>query len=152
MDRLDRQILNIIQTEFPLTERPFLAIAERLQTTEDDVLQRVQRLRDEGIIRQISAIFDSRRLGYRSTLIAAQVPPEKLDEVANRVSQHPGVSHNYARNHAYNLWFTLTVSSGQDPATVAAQIAEEVGVDKFLNLPALRIFKIGVNFNMEDEN
>lgn len=149
LDNLDRKILNMIQTEFPLEERPFQVIAERLETDEDEVLRRVRRLTDEGIVRQISAIFDSRRLGYKSTLVAMKAPADHLDDVAAKVSAHPGVSHNYARNHDYNLWFTITVAPGQQPAGAVAALAQAVGVKDFITLPALRTFKIGVSFDME---
>ncbi len=107
LDRTDRQLLNTLQTQFPLVPEPFAAMALGLGVATEEVLARTRRLKNEGIIRQISAIFDSRRLGYRSTLVAAQVSRQRLDEAATVISAHPGVSHNYARD----LMVSLTGSS-----------------------------------------
>ena len=110
MDDLDAQLLDRIQTELPLVERPYAALAEAIGSDEDTVLERVAALREQKVIRQISAIFDSRRLGYRGMLVAARTPAERQDEAAAVFSTHPGVSHNYLREHELNVWFTLTVS------------------------------------------
>ena len=109
LDLLDRKILNEIQWLFPLTDKPFLEIAQHHNTTEIDIMNRISTMKENGLIRQINAIFDTRRLGYKSALIAFAVKPEKLDFVANEVNKHPGVSHNYERNHEFNMWFTLAV-------------------------------------------
>ena len=110
VDDLDAQLLDRIQTELPLVERPYAALAEAIGSDEDAVLERVAALREQKVIRQVSAIFDSRRLGYRGMLVAARTPVERQDEAAAVFSSHPGVSHNYLREHELNLWFTLTVS------------------------------------------
>ena len=110
MDDLDAQLLDRIQTELPLVERPYAALAEAIGSDEETVLERVAALREQKVIRQISAIFDSRRLGYRGMLVAARTPEARQDEAAAVFSSHPGVSHNYLREHDLNLWFTLTVS------------------------------------------
>ena len=110
MDDLDAQLLDRIQTELPLVARPYAALAEAIGSDEATVLERVAALREQGSIRQISAIFDSRRLGYRGMLVAARTPVERQDAAAEVFSSHPGVSHNYLREHELNLWFTLTVS------------------------------------------
>lgn len=143
-DALDQALVNLLQREFPLEPRPFAALADRLQTTEDDVLARVQRLKGERIIRQIGAIFDSRRLGYQSCLVAARVAPGRLEAAAEAINRHPGVSHNYERNHAFNLWFTLTVSPGRDLQAEAERLQAEAGVESLRLLPTVRTFKIGV--------
>ncbi|MCL4459960.1 MAG: AsnC family transcriptional regulator [Chloroflexi bacterium] len=148
LDLTDKRLLNVLQSEFPLCERPFKAIAERLHLSEAEVLERVRRLKESGLIRQISAIFDSRQLGYRSALVAMQVPEERLAEVAALISAHPGVSHNYRREHAYNLWFTLTVPPESNPQQVASGLAQQVGVERMMYLPATKAFKIGVNFDL----
>jgi len=109
MDAADKRLCDLIQNEFPVVERPYAAIGERLEMGEDEVLERVQRLRSERIIRQISAIFDTRKLGYRSMLVAARAPAERADEAAEVISTHPGVTHNYERKHEFNIWFTLGV-------------------------------------------
>jgi DNA-binding Lrp family transcriptional regulator len=152
MDTLDRQLLDLLQESVPLVPRPFAALGRKLGLNEHEVLSRTRRLKESGIIRQIGPIFSSRRLGYHSTLVAFRVEPERLDEIATLISTHPGVSHNYSRNHFYNLWFTLTLPPHQNVEEEIARLAEESGVDEYLNLPSLRLFKIGVHFDMSEES
>ncbi len=149
MDATDRRLLNLIQKAFPLVARPFAAIGEQLAIGEEDVVARVRRLKEAGVIRQISAIFDSRRLGYSSTLVAMDIPEEHIDASANRVSEHPGVSHNYRRDHSFNLWFTLTLPPGADLQAEVAQLSDVAGAQRIRILPALRVFKIGVELDLE---
>lgn len=148
LDTTDRKLLNILQSDFPLVEDPFAAVGEQIGLDGSETRARTQRLHDRGIIRQISAIFDSRQLGYQSTLIAMEVPPERLDGVAAVVSQHPGVSHNYGRNHRFNLWFTMTVGPDVDLGQALADLAGRTAVETYRILPAIVTFKIGVNFDM----
>jgi len=151
MDARDRQLLDLLQESVPLVPRPFAALGRELELTEDEVLSRTRRLKEAGIIRQIGPIFSSRRLGYQSTLVAFHVGPERLEQVAALISAHPGVSHNYSRNHFYNLWFTLTLPPHQSVEDEIARLAEEGGIDDYLNLPSLRLFKLGVHFDMSDK-
>ena len=109
---LDRELLNAVQWDFPLEARPFAAIGERLDVSEPEVRERVAHVKSVGVLRQLSAIFDTRALGYSSALVAAKIAPERIDEAAAVMSAHPGVSHNYKRNHAYNLWYTIAVPPG----------------------------------------
>jgi DNA-binding Lrp family transcriptional regulator len=148
----DRQLLTLMQREFPLVSTPFATLAARMKVDEAEVLERAQQLKRDGVIRQISAIFDSRRLGYQSTLVAFQVSEERLDAVAEQVSAHPGVSHNYARNHVYNLWFTLTLPPEQATDAHISTLARKTEVASYLNLPAVRLFKIGVQFDLARES
>lgn len=151
MDELDRRLLNILQKAFPLVRRPYRDAGAILGLPEHDVIARVRRLRDCGIIRQISAIFDSRALGYQSCLAAAKVAPEHADQAAAVISEHPGVSHNYLRTHQYNLWFTITLHRSRDLRAEAVRLAERAGAESVLLLPTIRSFKIGVNFDMTGE-
>ncbi|MDO8673709.1 MAG: Lrp/AsnC family transcriptional regulator [Dehalococcoidia bacterium] len=148
LDRVDKLVLNALQSDFPLVPRPFAVLGGRLGLTEAEALELTKKLKESGVIRQISAIFDSRALGYQSTLAAMQVPDERLDAVAAAVSEESGVSHNYARSHTYNLWFTLTVPPGVDTREALSRVAARVVIDKYLFLPAIRVFKIGVRLNM----
>ena len=148
LDAVDRALLDRLQADLPLTPRPFAALGQSLGLEEAEVLTRVRRLKEANIIRQISAIFDTRRLGYQSTLVAFHVADAVLEDVAAQVSAHPGVSHNYARPHHYNLWFTLAVPPGQEVSAEIARLARQAGVDDWLNLPALRIFKIKTHFKL----
>ena len=109
MDDSDRRLLDRLQNELPLVERPWAALAADIAMPEDEMLERISRLRGEGVVRQISAIFDTRRLGYRSSLVAARTKPGTQQQAADIVSAHPGVTHNYEREHAFDLWFTIAV-------------------------------------------
>lgn len=148
MDTVDRRLLDLLQESVPLIARPFAALGQTLDLSEDEVLSRIRRLKEHGFIRQIGPVFSSSRLGYRSTLAAFRVSPDRLEQVAAVVSQHSGVSHNYSRNHFYNLWFTLTLPGGQDLEQEIRRLAAEAGVTDFINLPSVRRFKLGVHFSM----
>src|SRR5680860_222124 len=111
MDDLDRQLLNVMQNEFPICEKPFLEIGKKLNICEKEVLARLHKLKSDGIIRRIGGVFDSQHLGYKSSLFAVKVPSGDIESVAEFINQFPGVTHNYQRSHAYNLWFTLSASS-----------------------------------------
>jgi len=149
MDAADRRLLNLMQKDVPLASRPFALIGERLGMSEDEVLSRARRLKEDGIIRQISAIFDSRRLGYSSTLVAMDIPEEIIEGSARRISEHTGVSHNYKRDNPFNLWFTLTLPPGVDLEAEVQRLAEEAKARRARILPALRLFKIGVELDLE---
>lgn len=149
LDELDKSILNVAQGEFPLVSRPYAAIAERVGSTEDEVLRRFQILKDKNIIRQSSAIFDTRALGYKSTLVAMKFDPAKIDAGAEVINAHPGVSHNYKREHAYNLWFTMAVPRESNLKRVIDKLHADSGAEHTIILPTLRLYKIGVNFDMK---
>jgi DNA-binding Lrp family transcriptional regulator len=148
LDDLDRRILDAVQTSFPLDERPFLVLGERLGMGEAPLLIRLRVLKASGLIRQLSAIFDSAALGYQSTLLAFELPSEELESAALHINNHPGVSHNYEREHRFNLWSTLTVPPEADLRSHARALARLAGARNWLFLPAVRLFKIGVRFSM----
>jgi DNA-binding Lrp family transcriptional regulator len=150
MDEADKKILDVIQSEFPLQERPYKAVGERLGLSEDEVLSRVRALRKSGIIRRIGANFQSKKLGWVSTLCAAKVPVEKLEEFSETVNAYSGVTHNYLRDHEFNVWFTFIAPSMDDVENALSEIEDETGV-KVLNLPASKMFKIKVDFKMGGE-
>ncbi|MBI67620.1 MAG: hypothetical protein CL777_02600 [Chloroflexi bacterium] len=147
-DLLDREILNLVQSDFPLDPAPYKRIAEAVDSTESEVMKRIERLKKENVIRQVSAIFDTRRLGYKTTLVAFKYPDDILDKAAQRINKHPGVSHNYARNGHFNLWFTIAVPPHEDIDSVVNEMAEETGAIAARIMPTIRFFKIGVNFDM----
>ncbi len=146
MDDTDRAIINEIQSDFPISARPYLELGQRLNLSEADVLLRVGRLKQEGIIRRIGGNFNSKMLGFTSTLCAAKVPEEKLDSFVEVVNSFPGVTHNYQRNNAYNIWFTFIAPSMERIEAALKSIREETGVEDICNLPAVRMFKIKVDF------
>ena len=152
LDNIDKQILNDIQWTFPLVERPFLELAKEYHITEEQVIERIKKLKDIGIIRQISAIFDTRKLGYKSALVAFAVKENKIEDVANEINKHPGVSHNYERNHEYNLWFTLAVPPYGDMKEDLEKMALLDGVLKYRVLPTLKMYKIGVKLDMVNDD
>lgn len=151
MDSTDRALLNAIQNHFPIAVRPFQRLGEAVGTTEEDAFKRIQSLRQEGIIRRLGGVFDSRRLGYYSTLCAAKVPEEKIPILAKLLNEIPGVTHNYIRDHAYNSWFTLIARSQAVAERILNHIREASGVSEVFSLPATRLFKINVNFDLLDE-
>jgi DNA-binding Lrp family transcriptional regulator len=151
MDALDKEILNEIQWSFPLVAEPYKELAKRFKVSDDEMKKRILQLKSAGVLRQLSAIFDTRRLGYKSSLVAMAIRPDKLDSIANLINRHPGVSHNYERNHEYNLWFTLATPPGTDLKTEVDKFAKLDGITKIRLLPTIKLFKIGVKLDMVDE-
>ena len=148
IDDIDRDILNQIQSDFPITSRPYRSIANDLGLTEEEVLKRVYRLKASGIIRRIGGNFTPEKLGFVSTLCAARVPEEKINQFAEVVNRYPGVTHNYRRENKYNIWFTFIAPSMEEINISLKQIAAETGVADILNLPATRVFKIKAEFKV----
>ncbi len=148
LDDVDRELLNAVQWDFPLVPEPYAALGERLGLAEPEVRARVQRVKDAGVLRQLSAIFDTRALGYMSALVAAKVDPDRVDDAAAVISAHPGVSHNYKRNHAYNLWYTLAVPPGEDFDAHLDVLHRESKSLLTRKLPTLKLYKIGVKLDM----
>jgi DNA-binding Lrp family transcriptional regulator len=152
MDSIDKDLLNLIQREFPLEREPFEAIGRDLGLPGDEVIRRIDALKRGRVIRQISAIFDTRVLGYESSLVAARIPSEKLNSAAKAINSHPGVSHNYERNNEFNLWYTVAVPPDsrlglEGTVEVLHKIS---GAEKTRILPTLKLFKIGVTLDMRE--
>lgn len=148
MDEIDKKILNILQKEFPLEERPFLVVAERCGISEDDVLARVQKMKDDGIIRRIGAVFDGTKLGRASALCAARVPEDRIDDFVRIVNANKGVTHNYRRKHEYNIWFTVNAATAEELAAFLKDVKEKTGVTDILDMRAARVFKINASFDV----
>jgi DNA-binding Lrp family transcriptional regulator len=147
---LDKELLNLAQKEVPLIPEPFAALGAELGISEDDVIARIGRWRDEEkVIRQVSAIFDTRKLGYRSMLVAQRIPADRIDEAAEIVNAHPGVSHNYEREHDFNLWFTVATPPGMSLEAHVDALHELTGAETTRMLPTLKMFKIEVRLDME---
>ena len=146
MDEVDRNILNRIQSKFPISSRPFKILGEELTTPENEIIERVNRLIDAGYIRRLGASFDSRKLGFKSTLCAARVPTEKIDQFAGVLHAYTGITHNYRRVHEYNIWFTFIGKSEEDIRNNISDISDKTGIRDIINLPAKRIFKVNVEF------
>ncbi|MFQ5826664.1 MAG: Lrp/AsnC family transcriptional regulator, partial [Dehalococcoidia bacterium] len=150
LDTIDKRLLEATQKGFPLAPEPFFELGKQLEIGQEEALQRVVALKEKSIIREISAIFDGRYLGYQSTLVALRLPPHQLDGAAGIIGQHPGVSHNYAREHAFNLWFTLALPPGANLEEETQTLAARAGAEAVLSLPAIKVFKIGVYFRLSD--
>jgi siroheme decarboxylase len=148
MDDTDRKLLNGIQQDFPLVEEPFAEVAGRLGIDEAELLERIGRLKEQGIIRRIGAVFDLRKLGFASTLCAARVPAEQVGKFVGIVNACPGVTHNYRRDDEYNIWFTLIAPGEEELAEALAGIRRESGIDDILSLRATRTFKINARFEV----
>jgi siroheme decarboxylase len=151
LDDLDKRLLNLMQGRFPIAPRPYQQVAKEAGIEEQEVIAHVNRLVDERIIRQVTPIFDTRALGYSSMLVAAKVDPEHPWRAANIINEHPGVSHNYLRNHEFNIWFTIATEPGSPlgldgTLEVLAKIA---GAESIRQLPTLKLFKIRMDLEME---
>ena len=151
MDDLDKQILNEIQWTFPLVSQPFHEIAKKFDISTEAVKERLKNLKKTGILRQLSAIFDTRKLGYKSSLVAMEIEPDKLEYIASQINRHPGVSHNYEREHQFNLWFTLATPPGTDLKTEVDKFKKLPGILKIRMLPTIKLFKIGVKLEMVED-
>ncbi len=151
LDERDKRLLNLMQGQFPIAARPYQHVASQAEMGEDEVMARVQRLLDERIIRQVTPIFDTRALGYASMLVAAKVDPEHPWRAANVINAHPGVSHNYLRNHEFNIWFTIATEPDSQLGLegTLTTLAREAGAESVRQLPTLKLFKIRMDLEME---
>lgn len=149
-DELDLRLLNLIQTDLPSSPEPFKAVAEDLQVGEAVVLDRLEKLIANRTIRRLGGIFDSRKLGYSGTLCALRVPEGQIGGVAEVVNSYPGVTHNYLREHPYNMWFTLLAPGEAANTRLVEEIKARTGITELLNLPAVRVFKVSVCFNWNE--
>ena len=148
MDDMDKAILNLIQSDFPITPRPYLTIAQHLGFSENDVIKRLNRLKKKGIIRRIGGNFVPEKIGFVSTLCAARVPEDKIESFAVAVNRYPGVTHNYQRDNKYNIWFTFIAPSMKEIEENLKNISQQTGIKEIINLPATKVFKIKAHFKL----
>ncbi len=148
LDIIDRAILNRIQSDFPMTSRPYMSVADEVGISEDDVLKRLVRLKEKGIIRRIGGNFVPNKLGFVSTLCAAKVPEDMIELFAKIVNRYPGVTHNYLRDNKYNIWFTFIAPSMEVIEANLESISKETGISDIINLPATKVFKIRAHFDL----
>ncbi|UCD58809.1 MAG: Lrp/AsnC family transcriptional regulator [Candidatus Hydrogenedentota bacterium] len=147
MRKLEQRVLEIIQQKFPIASRPYEELARQLGVTEDEAFGAVESLCRKGVIRRLGGSFDSRKVGYKSTLVALSVPESRLEEIVQIVNSYPGVTHNYEREGEYNVWFTLIAESEKEIERNIEEIKGRTGVAT-LNLPATHLFKIKVDFEL----
>lgn len=152
LDAYDKKILNFIQRQFPLVEKPFLAIGKKVGLGERETIERIQRMHKDGVIRRIRALYDAASLGYISTLVACRVDRNQVDAVAAHCNTLVEISHNYLRNHEYNLWFTLIARDKQRQTRLLDEIRAQPGVRELYLMPALKTYKLKVNFQLEDDD
>lgn len=148
MDNKDREIINLIQSDFPISKRPYLEIGKSVGLEEEDVIKRIKSLKDNDIIRRIGGNFFPEKLGFHSTLCAAVVPEDKIDEFAENVNSYKGVTHNYIRKNKFNVWFTFIAPSREAIKENLEKIKSKTGIKRILNLPATRVFKIRAKFKV----
>ena len=148
MDDLDRLIINYIQSDFPITKYPYAAIAEKVGVSEDELIERILRLKKGGIIRRIGGNFVPGKLGFVSTLCAAKVPEDKIDFFVKKVNGFKGVTHNYKRDNEYNVWFTFIAPNMEEIEANLEEIKKETDATEILNLPSSKVFKIKAEFNV----
>ncbi|MBN1931598.1 MAG: AsnC family transcriptional regulator [Desulfobacterales bacterium] len=148
LDDIDRAILNRIQSNFPITQRPYLRIADDLSLSEKDVLKRIAWLKEKGFIRRIGGNFIPEKLGFVSTLCAARVPEDKIETFAQVVNCYPGVTHNYQRDNKFNIWFTFIAPSRAEIEKNIKNISQKTGITEIINMPATHVFKIKAHFDL----
>lgn len=147
----DRKVLTIIQSGFPIAPRPYEVIGEQVGLTEAEALATVRSLKERRIIRRLGANFNSKGLGWRSTLCAAKVPAEQIESFVAEVNSHTGVTHNYLRDHDFNIWFTFIGRNWETVVETLAAITKKTGIE-ILNLPATELYKIKVDFNLTEND
>lgn len=148
MDAINKTILNALQEDFPVDSRPFRVLSQRIQISEEEIIQRVISLVENKIIRRIGASLNPKAVGLTTTLIGMDVPEDRIGEVADIVDAYPEVTHNYQREGDYNLWFTLAVKSAEEIAFIVDMIRQKTGLKKIINLPSVKTFKIRVRFDV----
>jgi len=151
VDFIDEKILKRVERQFPISSCPYQDLAGELGLSEEEVISRIARLKKKGVIKRIGALFDSEKLGLKSTLVAMKVPQPRLEEVANIVNCYPGVTHNYRREHEFNLWFVLMGKDDEEIDEILSKIKDETGINDILNLPKKQLFKLKLNFTRERE-
>lgn len=152
MDDIDKRLLNLIQNEIPIDKRPFKILGEKLLLTENEILRRINNLKNEGIIRRIGGIFNSREIGYTSTLCAAKVPENRIEEVASYINKYEEVTHNYLREGEYNMWFTVITNSEENLNNIVQEIKTQTNLDEIISLPSIKLFKVKAALTFEGDD
>jgi DNA-binding Lrp family transcriptional regulator len=145
LNRLETGLLDLVQAEFPLSGEPYAELGQRLGISPDEVIEHIEKLKAAGIIREIGPVLDSRRLGYRTTLVAMKVSQDYLDKASKIINEHPGISHGYEREHQFNLWFTLSLPPPTDLEAEIQRLSQAIGAETAFSLPVLKQFKIGTH-------
>lgn len=152
MDKIDEKLLNLMQNEIPIDKSPFKILGEKLFITENEVLKRVNELKNQGIIRRIGGIFNLRKIGYTSTLCAAKVSENKIEQVAACINMYDEVTHNYIREDEYNMWFTIIAHSQENLNNILEEMKRNTHLDEIISLPSVKLFKIKVTLNFQGDD
>ena len=147
MEEENRKLLNILQNGLPLCERPFEHLAKQIGVSEKDIIARVQIMKDDGVLRRIGGVFDSRALGFTSTLCTASVPSNKIEAAVKVINRYTGVTHNYLRNNKYNIWFTIIAPDKDSINLIISEIQQSIAVQVH-SLPTTRKFKVDAKFTI----
>jgi DNA-binding Lrp family transcriptional regulator len=151
MDAVDKRVMELLQGEYPLCERPYGALAEKAGLSEEELWERVEKLLSEGVIRRIGASMDSAELGFSSTLAAVRVEASRVEEAAEVIGGYDEVTHSYLRGDEYNIWFTVIAASAERVGRIVGEIRERLGLEEadVLNLPMKRMFKLDTRFDVQ---
>lgn len=152
LDSVDQKLLGLLQARFPLTSKPYAELGLSLGVGEDEVIHRIEEMKKKGLVRQISPVLDARRLGYKTTLVAMRVAETRLDRAAKFLTEHPGVSHAYEREHQFNLWFTLAVPDTADIDAELLQLADIIEAEAAFDLPTVKVFKLRTYFSSDEDD
>ena len=145
----DKSLLNLLQTNIPICSRPFAAMAKKLDTDEQTVINRLRELKAAGWLRRIGTFFDSNSLGYQGVLVALSVAPENIQQVAETVNHYPGTTHNYEREGRFNLWFTLLTPNVNLEKKILSEVKSLAGVEDMLCLKSNKKYKVNVQFKLQ---
>lgn len=145
MDALDRRIINTLQDGFPVCARPYAEAARRLEMSEADLIERLERLLADGVLSRFGPMYNADRLGGEFVLAAMAVPTEQLDKVAAVVNGYDEIAHNYARDHRLNMWFVLAADRPGRTERVLREIESRTGLE-VLAFPKLDEFFVGLRF------
>lgn len=152
LSRKEIRLLEELQSNFPLTNRPYLAIARRIGLSEADLIRKIRALKRKGLIRYIGPVFDLKKSGFSSTLIAVRLPRTKIKKAVRIINEYPQVSHNYLRDDEFNIWFTITAPSSSRLLSIIREIKKRTGIKDVLNLQTLKVFKIDARFKLFANN
>ena len=147
LDKIDKELMNLMQNYFPLSSHPYDDIGKRLGLNSTNVISRLEKLSEKGLIRKVGAIIDAKKIGFKSLLAAVSVPEERIEEAAGIINSYPGVTHNYLREGTPNIWFTLTEQVEETLLAHLEEIENKLH-SKIIRLPAEKIYKIGVKFDL----
>ncbi len=152
LDNIDKKLLGLLQMEFPITLEPYTDLGLKLGINSREVIQRIRKLKEAGIVRMIGPVLDARKLGYQSTLVGMKVIGEKIEKAGRIIKEHPGISHGYRRDHDFNLWVTLSIKQEANLESELEQLASSIGVEAIFALPALKIFKLRAYFGADGDD